>query len=600
MFRCYPTQGRGWDPEKLERDSHAFVHTREHTTEDHPNGDTCFECQVKPEPHQGPLINWNWDFAVRLIVEALLLVGRGMSYRKAAQQLRVNGRRFRQDETGLPVVSLYGGTTQRYLDVFAPMVVDAVRHRTWPRILLLDAMPVRERVLTAGGAKTLGGGAAGAFLVACGYTEPVEQNLRPQRMPADAPDDWKPTWRWTGPKRLPHVWQISVSGGLDEASWRDFLDQLDGEPEYIVTDGDDGVTNAIKAKWGGRPVLYSCEGHLIRTFQKTARADGWTPNAAVELFGNAFRNPTEWRAFVVRLMDLPDAEVAGLTEWVARESPTVVAQMALRKPGYPRGIGALESVIEQLDDWIGKRRKVFQNVRRTNLALALMCAQLGAHADAARYSKIIRSELEAVDAHPDIDWRKHHDKVGRRGLWNLVKASSMRAKAASLVRNVSARNRSIEGKVILADAYRATLGFPPLVINRTAKTVSINMHGQMLTDRPEITRNWDTAANPTLRLEDLKASYGKPVNWFCLNDPTHTWATSPRSRCATLAGCPECGRRKRGARKGMVSLATVAAGLAPDPGAAPDTDDLFDMHPPPLDDYDAPDDYGVPDDFDGF
>lgn len=264
--------------------------------------------------------------------------------------------------------------------------------------------------------------------------------------------------------------------------------------------------------------------------------------------------------------------------------------MALRQPGYPRGIGSLESIIEQLDDWIGKRRKIFQNVRRTNLALALMCAQLGSHADAARYSRIIRSELEAVDAHPDIDWRKHHDKVGRRGLYALVKASGLRTKAAGLATNTATRNRSIEGKIILADAYRTTLGFPPLVIKRTAKTVSINMHGQMLTDQPEITRNWDTAANPTLRLEDLKASYGKPVYWFCLNDPTHTWATSPRSRCATLVACPACGRRKRGARKGMVSLASVVAGLAPDPGAAPDTGDLFEMHPP-LVGSDGPDEF---------
>lgn len=342
--------------------------------------------------------------------EALLLVGRGLSYRRAAQQMRVSGRRFLEDENGVPVMSRYGGTVQRYVDVFAPMVLDAVEHRTWPRTLLLDAMPVRERVLDATGGKAMGGAFAGAFLMACGYTEPVEQNLRPRRMPDDAPDDWKPAWRWTGPRRYPHPWQFTLAGGVDEDSWRDFLDQLDGMPEYIVTDGDDASKNAIRAKWGDGPVIYSCEGHLIRSFQRIARADGWTPNAAVELFGNAFRNPAEWRAFVARLIDLPAEDIGGIADWVARENSTVLGQMAMRRPGFPRGIGAMEAIIEQLDDWIGDRRKVFRNVYRTNLALALMRSQLGGHADTALCSRIIRKELEAVDARPEIDWRKHHDK----------------------------------------------------------------------------------------------------------------------------------------------------------------------------------------------
>lgn len=46
--------------------------------------------------------------------------------------------------------------------------------------------------------------------------------------------------------------------------------------------------------------------------------------------------------------------------------------MAKRRRGYPRGIGAMEKAIGQLDTWIGEHRKIFQNVRRTNLALGLM------------------------------------------------------------------------------------------------------------------------------------------------------------------------------------------------------------------------------------
>lgn len=176
----------------------------------------------------------------------------------------------------------------------------------------------------------------------------------------------------------------------------------------------------------------------------------------------------------------------------------------------------------------------------------------------------------------------------------MVNAAAARSKATGLVTTVDSRNRSIERKIILADACRALLGFPPLVINRTAKTVSINMHCQMLTDRPEIMRNWEAAANPELNVETMRASYGKPVNWLCLVDPEHRWATSPRLRSATLIGCPTCGSRERGKRHNMMDLAAIAADVA-EASASPthDTGDLFDDLPA-LDEPEERDDFWRP------
>lgn len=534
-YRCYPD-----DPdEKI----HRFTGIRHRRTADHPAGQSCSECEATPVRDEGPLIAWNWDFAAREIAEALLLVGRGLSYRKTAAQLRLNARRYKVDAGDLPVPSRYGGTVARYIDVFGPKVVDAVSHDRWPRILLLDALPVRARVLDEDGNKQKGGEALGAFLFASGYTEPVPQSLRPQRV---AEGDAVP-WRLVGPKRHPHLWHVEVAGGLDTASWRNFLDQLDGEPEWVVTDGDDAVKAAVRDKWGDRPVLYSCEGHLLLNFKDAAKADGWAPVKAETLFGDAFNNPDEWRAFIGRLFSEP-GKVANIAAWVGRRNDLVLKQMALRRRGFPRGIGAMEASIKQAGEWIGDRRKVFQNVRRIDLTLALMRAQIAGHADVATYARAIREELVAVGGRPDIDWRKHHDKHGRRGLYALVDDAASRREAHRTIATVSAKNRSIEAKILLGDAFRATLGMPPFVINRGARTISVRTRGQRLADRPEIARELDLAIDGDALEEP--ASSARVVAWTCALDPEHRWPAPIGQRCMRLTGCPTHAREAQSAGKG--------------------------------------------------
>lgn len=523
---------------------------REHRTDRHPAGVACHECDVQPERHQGPVIPSWWHFAAREIAEAMLLVGRGLSYRRTAAQLRLNALRYKTDDNGLPVPSRDGGTVARYLDVFGPAILDRVAHDEWPRILLLDALPVRYRSYDEDGNKERGGEFAGAFLIAAGYTEPVPQSLRKQRT---RPGE-QPKWRFTGPKRHPHLWHIELAGGLDAASWWDFLDRLDGEPEWVVTDGDAAVQAAVRDKWNDRPVLYSCEGHLLMNYQEHAKADGWTPLATDELFGDAFHNVDGWRDFIGRLLDEPPSTVANIAAWVERRSELIVHQMTKRRRGYPRGIGAMEKAIGQLDDWIGDRRKVFQNVRRTNLALGLMRAQIAGHADARLYTRIVRDELLAVGHRPDIDWRKHHDKLGRRGLYALVDRAAERREAYRPVALIAAKNRSVGAKVALANAYRATLGFPPLELNRKAKTVSVKTAGQMLTDRPEILREWDPENERDPRT--TRASLEKDAKWICSIDPSHRWPASIGQRCLRLTGCPIHAREIQSAGKGRRRAAT--------------------------------------------
>jgi hypothetical protein len=188
-----------------------------------------------------------------------------------------------------------------------------------------------------------------------------------------------------------------------------------------------------------------------------------------------------------------------------------------------------------------------QNVRRIDLTLALMRAQIAGHADVATYARVVREQLSAAGGRPTIDWREHHDKGGRRGLFALVDAAESRRVAHHAVATVSAKNRSIEAKILLADAYRATFGLPPLEVNRTAKTVSVSTRGQRLGDRPEVARELDPMHPDAL---DERASSDRVVSCICSIDPDHRWPAPITQRCMRLTGCPIHAREAQNAGKG--------------------------------------------------
>ena len=64
--------------------------------------------------------------------------------------------------------------------------------------------------------------------------------------------------------------------------------------------------------------------------------------------------------------------------------------------------------------------------------------------------------------------------------------------------------------------------------------------------RPDLVREWDTAANTPLRPDRIKATYDKTVRWVCPDDPEHPpYRMSPFTRAKMPVGCPLCRRRAR-------------------------------------------------------
>ncbi len=122
----------------------------------------------------------------------------------------------------------------------------ALAPRRWPRILVLDSKPLGLRAYGAAqhGEHWKEEDRAGAVLVAVGGDDPAAR-LQP--------------------------WRIGLAGDETAASWREFLDELPGEPTWVVADGAQAIAQAVHAKWP-KAAFYACEYHLGQALREAATA----------------------------------------------------------------------------------------------------------------------------------------------------------------------------------------------------------------------------------------------------------------------------------------------------------------------------------------
>lgn len=521
---------------------HRFTAPREHRTHLHPRGEKCAECGTTPLRHQGQTVRPGFGFEVQHIANALVYVGRGSSFCDAAETVRGEAYRYIEtDEEGIAWASREGTTVARYLDHFGDAIVESVAHKSWPKILLLDAKPLRARVYDAGGDYERKE-SAGAFLAACGYT-------RPTSFWQDKEGDFHAN------RGRPHFWHIEFAGGVDGASWYEFLTHLEGEPEWVVCDDDGAIKGAAQQRWPNA-TIYSCEGHINELYKKAATKDRFSAVEAKELWGqketSALNSPETWRAFIARVLELPTEQTKAISSFIGRHHALISEQFPKRRTGFPRGNGAMEAAFEKIDGWIGDRRRTFQNVHRLNIVLALMRAQIGGHANAEKYAAIVAREIHRLETsinergHQTINWRVGCDPEGTRGVFALVDAAKDRTRDMRFEYLKAAQLKSLEQKVLLANAYHASLGIPRLVL----LGASVQCAGLTLADFPTIMADWDYDANPGVDPLTVPAIWRKTEYlWRCRRDRTHTWAARPGNRCSRLTGCPICGKENRKGRK---------------------------------------------------
>lgn len=272
----------------------------------------------------------------------------------------------------------------------------------------------------------------------------------------------------------------------------------------------------------------------------------------------------DYRRFLDALLAMPPDKRKNATAWVLAHDETIRRQFRLREqfPGMPRGIGALEAAIGTVEGWIGERKRTFQNVRRINIVLGLMRAQIGGHADRAAYSRAIRDELERCGGRPRVDWREHHAPWGsHKGLFALSDAAQRNVEAERPAYLVAAQAGTVSRKVAEANLYHLLAGYDPLVLT-DAPTPSVVVEGKRVSDFPLIAREWDPDNEGDPSTTDAGST--RVVGWVCSLDPTHKWRVRVENRTRRLTGCGAMrGRAAAKHRRAAPTLADIRRDWGP-------------------------------------
>jgi hypothetical protein len=355
--------------------------------------DACEACERGVDLRDGPHAARGYEFVARGIAEALMMVGAGSTYRDAALQARERAKRLPVGHDGEPRFSRHGSLVMDWVEVFAPVVFEPYRPPAWPDTgsLLLDDLPFRVRNPQTGSTRI-----AFRVFAAMGY----ERNR-------------------------PKLWRLQAFTSKSQADWEAFLGSLPGAPSRVVCDNDDGLANAVGARFPDAE-LYLCEWHLrhalerlmgnIRTREPEHREAIDKLLSDVEA---AFTGPSFWAAFVERCHA---AGVPRVSEWL-NTTGQIVAEQFRRTRGrwqrphdMPLTTSPLDGFINPIRASIKPRAYGLKNRERTNRMLMLMQLHADRQDDVHAYVRRIRDCLEANHGRPSLVRRAVVDVGGTASL----------------------------------------------------------------------------------------------------------------------------------------------------------------------------------------
>jgi hypothetical protein len=352
--------------------------------------DDCDLCERDVGLHEGPHAARKYQFVARGIAEALVAVGAGSTYRDAALVARERAKRLRADpETGERCFSRHGSLVMDWVEVFAPVVFEPYRLRAWPESgsLLLDDLPFRVRNPKTGSTRI-----AFRIFAAMGYEA-----------------------------GRPKLWRLEAFSTKSHPDWEAFLGALPGAPRRVVCDNDDGLTNAVRARFPDAE-LYLCEWHLRHALERLMgkiRAEEARHREAIdELLPDAeaaFTGPSFWTPFVERCHA---AGIPRVSEWLNTTGRIVEDQFNRRGPRLkrpadtPLSTSPLDAFTDPIRAFIRPRAYGLKNRERTNRMLMLMQLHANREDDVTAYVRHIRGRLEANQGRPTIGRRAVVDVGG--------------------------------------------------------------------------------------------------------------------------------------------------------------------------------------------
>ena len=570
-FRCTWT-----DPATNERRRHRFASPERmrHPMPTHPHaGDACPTCDHTYAWGEGPRLPRNFVFTYQEAAKVLFEVGRGTTLRQASAMARDEAlrhkqaprpnrqrddehRSFRRRGTGLHGESTEATLAAAYLDTLAPIILAEFPSPAWPKVISVDQTPLRSRQFVRG-AWRAGNEKTGFITVA------MDQTPYGRAVPV----------------------LIAFTGGKDTRSWRSFFTQLNGFPEWIVSDDDAGLRKFMEEH--PETTHFRCEYHLQQNAKAAAKKDGvgeweqikrsrksdkergvfadaedltkaWRVSELYVAIERCQRSATMWARLKKLAGKLPVGKDE-LRRWISANEALIVKQRALHRanPSHCTATGAVEHVVNWISDAIDGRRSSFKNLQRLNTVLALMRMHHAGLASERAYTAILRRHFEDADrAHP-IDWRANLDASDTKpSIDQAIDLAMLQTAARRSKRHRAwAKERSQEVK---AQFRGDTTGIPGNEYERPADE-KVSMKGKMVADVPSLMRFWDKERNhedPRL----VRATSSATVHWRCDRYPDlHRWTGSLRNRAYNQGGCGYCSSNRLSATS---SLATLYPDLA--------------------------------------
>jgi hypothetical protein len=189
------------------------------------------------------------------------------------------------------------------------------------------------------------------------------------------------------------VWWVRASPRADTDAWREFMAELPGCPQFVISDDVKAVRNAARGQWR-RAQWCLDEHHPWKRGRKALDADmvGGPKHPMSVKFQHCLHSPQQWQDFCAAAAGFRHAEA-----WVKRNNAVVTRQVATRHLRGIYGTGAVESALGDLREDLERRAFPFRNRERMNRLLALMRERLNKTANADWYAVAIRNELLASD-----------------------------------------------------------------------------------------------------------------------------------------------------------------------------------------------------------
>lgn len=358
----------------------------------------CVECDNHVNAHEGPVCGHEYEFLVREVAEALVGVGRGMTYTEAARRARRTAdaaRRDRDPYTDLPErPDHHGQTVAEWVGEFTTVVAARHADSEWPECLVLDSTRFQYMNTWTGRKRDL-------FSILAG-------------------------WGYPAGHEKGRMWKVTAGPLGDGPAWAEFLASLPGRPRSVVCDKDEAILDGIRRAWGDEVPVHQCEHHLFVNARDALRSDVILYGDPVsELLKDALKSPAGWAAF--RDAVLADTRARNTKRWVKAWDETLTVQTERRAslpPHYANG--AIEEPLSRIRAAIDHRKFSLRNRARMNLLLELMRLSANRQDNWRVYAEDIRDWLASADPTRKRAYRGLYDP------WGVSTASNPRTRVYSL------------------------------------------------------------------------------------------------------------------------------------------------------------------------